>query len=925
MEPRLGGSATTSMLFLSAAAFVSLALASSLATPEATRPERAEGKGHRLMTTAIAGGLIASPGDAVSRTETVPGLAKVVFETPEGTVTAHFPDDLRAGDTVSGAVVVEPSGDSEKRRRKNRDRLDGMVVEMAGQKNRVEHERAKWTVPATSATALVVRLVDRHGGEVARTGILVQPAPPHEFATVPGVKEDVTHLVLNQKTRLPPSPDDYRLPSAGQAGRSVTCDGPFDGDLDTTTVTVDGRPARLLAESPRKLVLESPHDATGKTVLKLRERGVECTGAYRSIKVELSAPATRLQKGETTTLGIRVKGLEGITEDVPLEVQKAGVVSMSGGDRQIISIKPSDVGAGGACAYERTLTGLAAGGFDVVASVKMPEPVIRLTKPADGSAVTVVRPSFAWTVEYPPAGVTYGVKVVVGVPGQPLEDAILGPPHYVGRDIESTTWTYPAEAPPLKPGASYAVMVKGIREGAAVAFSNPAGFHYSPGRAEVMASGPLPIEPSRAGGGRSVGPDEAARPLFPADARRAADLIISELAPPPGSTVTIGAPVPPRTAIVPSVTGDPLREKKGAAGEVTVSCAPGDYRPFLIQGPVTGGAPRTARAGWADLASRTVRLARGPVPERALNEADVRSWVNSGPSAKIGGFQFNAPPAKQRQIEREGYIGWLVSPPDEIEPVSFAHKDAVVPATIARPAGWCSDPSIPCLHGALVVDGGDMNWWRTSADNFASDAEKIGEWLGDQGFQVQRVSQYWGNGHPYIPFNGERTPAEVLVGLIAAWGAYFANQPVKGDCACHDFFLYVGAHSGPMLMSPDGTGGSTSIAYDSVFKALDGLPSNVRIWVFFDACRSGFAIDAAEKHFRFLEHCGLTLIWSADKKHDAAMGEWNPAKDDSATQDFLERSPGDHGDGIAGSILNRAESVQRQGRKDYGSGYRTWP
>jgi len=318
--------------------------------------------------------------DTTGRTEQAPGLWKAVFETADGSVTAHFPDDLRAGDTLSGVVVADPAGDSEKKRRKNMDRLDGMVVEVEGQKHPANREQARWTVPPPATGTMVVKLLDPKGRELGRTAIPLKPAPgptaPHEYASMPGVQEDVTHTVLNLKPVgvKSPAPGDYRLPRLGQTGRNAVLTGPFDGRLDTTTVLLNGKPVRLLAESPRQLVIQSPAEGAGEGTLRLQEGNVVSEGPYRNVEVLLAAPTTRLTKGETTTLSIRVNGLEGLSEAIPLELRKSGVVSIQGGDGQHFTIKPSDVGSGGSYHCERTLTGLEAGAFNVIATVTVPKP-----------------------------------------------------------------------------------------------------------------------------------------------------------------------------------------------------------------------------------------------------------------------------------------------------------------------------------------------------------------------------------------------------------------------------------------------------------------------------------------------------------------------------------------------------------------------
>lgn len=53
---------------------------------------------------------------------TASGLHKASFETIYGKVIVSLPDDIRAGDTISGTIVVEPKGvtqDEQKTMRQN--------------------------------------------------------------------------------------------------------------------------------------------------------------------------------------------------------------------------------------------------------------------------------------------------------------------------------------------------------------------------------------------------------------------------------------------------------------------------------------------------------------------------------------------------------------------------------------------------------------------------------------------------------------------------------------------------------------------------------------------------------------------------------------------------------------------------------------
>src|SRR5437660_8850740 len=48
------------------------------------------------------------------------GLSTVKFDTPSGQLTLNLPDDMRAGDTITGTVIPEPKGSTEEERNTNR-------------------------------------------------------------------------------------------------------------------------------------------------------------------------------------------------------------------------------------------------------------------------------------------------------------------------------------------------------------------------------------------------------------------------------------------------------------------------------------------------------------------------------------------------------------------------------------------------------------------------------------------------------------------------------------------------------------------------------------------------------------------------------------------------------------------------------------
>jgi hypothetical protein len=279
--------------------------------------------------------------------ETDRGLHTARFDTDRGTVEVRLPDDLAAGDTLSGTVVARSSGRSPAARERNADRLEGYVIALEDQGAEVGSGAFTWSVSgAAAAAALVLR--DPRGREVARTGVPLAPEAGPSAATGP------------------------TAPPVGQTGRPLTVDGPFDGRFETSRVTIGGREAPLLAESPRKLVVESPADVVGPTVLVVSEAGTTSEHPFRSVDVRLSAPRTDLDRGERTELTVEVSGLQGLERPVSVRVRNEtpSVVRLEGGDTQTVEIAPSAVGPDGRYVTTREIVARRVGSFGISARVE---------------------------------------------------------------------------------------------------------------------------------------------------------------------------------------------------------------------------------------------------------------------------------------------------------------------------------------------------------------------------------------------------------------------------------------------------------------------------------------------------------------------------------------------------------------------------
>src|SRR6185503_3442187 len=190
----------------------------------------------------------------------------------------------------------------------------------------------------------------------------------------------------------PPSPTQFTVPTGGQQGRLIQIDCPCNGLFSPQDyVRVGGISLPLIAESPRSLVVHNTSEVSGPTNMDLGENGMAMQCPFRNLQVNLTAPKLNLIRGETTTLHVTVLGLGGMSGDQSLDLQNnsPGVIKMSGGEQQHLTIHGTEVRPDGSFTIDRTLTGITTGGFGVTATLRWTD----LCKPKVAGPVTQPTPN----------------------------------------------------------------------------------------------------------------------------------------------------------------------------------------------------------------------------------------------------------------------------------------------------------------------------------------------------------------------------------------------------------------------------------------------------------------------------------------------------------------------------------------------------
>ena len=257
------------------------------------------------MTSLVALALLAQQPPVFSQAS-VSGIVVTEFETPQGRIHVYLPDDMAAGDTISGMVYTEPKGTGAAREA-NAKLIQGLVVSVDGR------------VAERDGPRITVRALDR-GFKLSRS-LDVKLSESTYSAPV-----EVDSLRADRDLK-------FMFPDVAPSGRPMLIAGPFDGDNGTTSVSVGGKAATVLVESPRSCVVQQDASFVGRKTVSVADGGRAGEGSVVLPKIVLTAAKTSLVRGEKTQITVTVQGLEGAPDSVfpiPLELknESPNVISM---------------------------------------------------------------------------------------------------------------------------------------------------------------------------------------------------------------------------------------------------------------------------------------------------------------------------------------------------------------------------------------------------------------------------------------------------------------------------------------------------------------------------------------------------------------------------------------------------------------------
>ena len=200
--------------------------------------------------------------------DTISELQIIIFDTAQGNIVVSLPEEILAGDMISGTITKEPKGKTQKDFEANSNKLDKYSVEINNETRIISENELKFTIPKSSTGGVTYMILRSASGEEwARNYITYQNSS------------------IDIKSFEAPSPWEYQSPKLGRSTNPSVIKGPFDGNFGTTSIMIGNVSVKKIAESPRVLVFQNPSNPIGNLDLILNERGVNVKRKYNNIKV----------------------------------------------------------------------------------------------------------------------------------------------------------------------------------------------------------------------------------------------------------------------------------------------------------------------------------------------------------------------------------------------------------------------------------------------------------------------------------------------------------------------------------------------------------------------------------------------------------------------------------------------------------------
>ncbi|MEP0266350.1 hypothetical protein [Dokdonia sp.] len=277
----------------------------------------------------------------------VNGVHAIIFEVEEGSIYVYLPENIIKEKVFSGTISIFPNGTTTRQQSKNLERLKKYKIQIIDR----EFSAGTKRFSATSASS---------------TAVL-------SLKSAKGKNVENQQVTFNLKSILPPETP-LTLPSHIANSVNTSFYGFFDGNIDNTSVTANGKGMQVIAESPVQISLRPESLDSVSSTIEVTDGDINYSGQCNSIYYTLEIGPTNLKRGESTYFDATIHGVETIQEALTYTVTNMtpAVVLLNGGNSQSFIINPGD-GEGGNWFYHFTIKSTSTGSFTLNTSLIVPE------------------------------------------------------------------------------------------------------------------------------------------------------------------------------------------------------------------------------------------------------------------------------------------------------------------------------------------------------------------------------------------------------------------------------------------------------------------------------------------------------------------------------------------------------------------------
>ncbi len=273
------------------------------------------------------------------------GLSTTIFKTSLAKITVYLPEHT-AKESISGTILIEPHGNSNKRKVKNATEIKQYRLSLGNIS--ISLQAKSFGLLTSDSNNNRLQLFNNRGKLIA----------------VSNIKINRERLSSKSSTYIP----EYMV-SGAPTKITSTCD----GNLENNNVSINNQNVPILAESESGVFFIAP-DINGSSQLQFTNEGVITEATVNVLGLDLSVGRTNLLRGETTNLSIKVSGLDGLGRNVPITITNNSTsnITLEGGNVQQLVINPANDASSGNYFKSMSVRALQRGNFSISVNVIPP-------------------------------------------------------------------------------------------------------------------------------------------------------------------------------------------------------------------------------------------------------------------------------------------------------------------------------------------------------------------------------------------------------------------------------------------------------------------------------------------------------------------------------------------------------------------------